>query len=234
MSDRTWQRHIQPDIAATRGVESSRSSRGMAFASVAVRMCNRLVMALLLLCGACAATTATARTTTGPSIVVTPQMGHPHVGDVAPDFDLSTASGERVRLSSLLGHPTYLAFVTSWCPFSRAEQPAVQRIARDTSGRAQVVVVSLDETESGFRQVAGRYGSGAQILWDPRAAGAIGLLPAGALPRIRRERWKALVASSLVIDRSRRIRFFTVLDTARFDAELRHVQSALEDTIAAP
>jgi hypothetical protein len=39
-----------------------------------------------------------------PSIAVTGQMGSPHVGDVAPDFELSDQAGAKLKLSSLLAH----------------------------------------------------------------------------------------------------------------------------------
>src|SRR5580698_6093915 len=64
-----------------------------------------------------------------PSIAVTPEMGTPHVGDAAPDFDLVAQDGSHVKLSSLRGQVVMLAFVTSWCPFSQAEQPHLKALA---------------------------------------------------------------------------------------------------------
>ena len=50
-----------------------------------------------------------------PSIAITGDMGSPHVGDEAPDFELVDQTGAKVKLSSLRGKVVMLAFVTSWC-----------------------------------------------------------------------------------------------------------------------
>nr|WP_320051416.1 TlpA disulfide reductase family protein [uncultured Desulfuromonas sp.] len=46
----------------------------------------------------------------------------------APDFELTSLSGETVRLSSLRGKLVVLNFWATWCPPCREEMPSMQRL----------------------------------------------------------------------------------------------------------
>jgi peroxiredoxin len=66
----------------------------------------------------------------------------------APDFELATASGERLRLSSLRGRPVLLNFWATWCHGCQAEIPWLVDIYRRHSGRLAIVGVSMDDPGS--------------------------------------------------------------------------------------
>src|SRR5580658_10555213 len=103
----------------------------------------------------------------GPSIAVTPDMGTPHVGDAAPDFDLVAQDGTHVKLSSLRGSVVMLAFVTSWCPFSEAEQPYLKALAEDYAGKnVKVVAVDIKEGDAGYRKYVDRVKMPFPVLRD--------------------------------------------------------------------
>ena len=55
-------------------------------------------------------------------------ISQPYEGFLAPDFELSTSSGESLRLSDLRGQAVILNFWASWCPPCRAEMPAIQAV----------------------------------------------------------------------------------------------------------
>jgi peroxiredoxin len=55
----------------------------------------------------------------------------PRLGFVAPDFSLSSTSGETVSLANLRGRPVLVNLWTSWCPPCKAEMPALQRVYTD-------------------------------------------------------------------------------------------------------
>lgn len=50
------------------------------------------------------------------------------VGSPAPDFDLATLDGQRIRLSGLRGHPVVLEFFAIWCPHCQNEAPVLNQI----------------------------------------------------------------------------------------------------------
>lgn len=52
----------------------------------------------------------------------------PREGFLAPDFSLSDASGNTVRLSDLRGTPVLINLWASWCPPCKAEMPAMQEV----------------------------------------------------------------------------------------------------------
>ncbi len=65
---------------------------------------------------------------TEPGSTSTGVIAQPYEGFLAPDFELTTGSGETVRLSDLQGQAVILNFWASWCPPCRAEMPAFQAI----------------------------------------------------------------------------------------------------------
>src|SRR5258708_23377278 len=167
-----------------------------------------------------------------PSIVVTEAMGSPHVGDAAPDFDLPDQQGKRVNLSEARGSVVVLAFVASYCPFSKAEQPHLAKLANDYSGRnVKVIAIGIDEPEADYRSYLGRLLMNMPVLRDEGGKVALRFTPPGALPEFK-DRTKALVTSNLVIDRDGTIRFFTLADTVNFDAKLVHVRRAVDRLLA--
>ena len=48
------------------------------------------------------------------------------VGDIAPDFEMSLPSGEKVKLSDLRGKVVMLQFTASWCGVCRKEMPYIE------------------------------------------------------------------------------------------------------------
>jgi peroxiredoxin/outer membrane lipoprotein-sorting protein len=56
------------------------------------------------------------------------QTGSFLLNRAAPDFELKTLEGERIRLSELRGHPVMLTFWATWCGPCRRELPEVAKI----------------------------------------------------------------------------------------------------------
>lgn len=71
-------------------------------------------------------------------------LSQPRKGFYAPDFELTTLSGETVRLSSLRGKPVILNFWASWCVPCQAEMPALQKVYTQYKDQGlQVVTVNM-------------------------------------------------------------------------------------------
>ena len=202
---------------------------------------KRLLLASSLALAACAASPAAPPASagdvvdaapTGPSIVVTEAMGSPHLGDVAPDFELPDQDGKPVKLSATRGSVVVLAFVASFCPFSKAEQPHLAELANDYAGKnVKVIAIGISEPEPDYRAYLARVPMHFPVLRDEGGAVALRFTPPGAQPQFK-DRTKALVTSNLVLDPGGHIRFFTVLDTVHFDAKLGHVRRAVDRLLA--
>jgi cytochrome c biogenesis protein CcmG/thiol:disulfide interchange protein DsbE len=68
----------------------------------------------------------------------------PTLPETAPDFTLTTLTGEKITLSSLRGKPVVLNFWASWCGPCRFELPALRRL---TEARPDVVMLSVSSDE---------------------------------------------------------------------------------------
>jgi peroxiredoxin len=166
-----------------------------------------------------------------PSVLVTGELGSPHIGELAPDFDLVDQSGAHVRLSELRGSVVVLAFVTSFCPFSAAAQPHLAELAQRYGAQGvRVVAVDVAESDEAFNEYVARMKLPFPVLHDPDGAVSLRFTPTHANPGVK-DRKQVVVTSNLVIDREGRIQFFTLLDTAHFDAKLVHVEHALEQAL---
>ena len=74
----------------------------------------------------------------------TATLSQPRKGFYAPDFKLTTLSGETIQLSSLRGKPVILNIWASWCVPCQAEMPALQKIYTDYKSQGlQVVAVNM-------------------------------------------------------------------------------------------
>ncbi|WP_085993200.1 TlpA family protein disulfide reductase [Oceanobacillus senegalensis] len=67
------------------------------------------------------------------------------IGNVAPDFEVETMDGEKMKLSDLQGKPVMLNFWATWCPPCRVEMPDMQRFHENHE--VVVLAVNLTDTE---------------------------------------------------------------------------------------
>ncbi|GAB4535093.1 MAG: TlpA disulfide reductase family protein [Anaerolineales bacterium] len=95
----------------------------------------------------------------------------PRQGFSAPDFTLSTLTGESVTLSDLRGQVVVLNFWASWCPPCRAEMPAIERVYRDLQPQGLVVLAvntTYQDSESAAANFVAEFGLTFPILMDRR------------------------------------------------------------------
>ncbi|WP_188455332.1 peroxiredoxin family protein [Virgibacillus oceani] len=65
-------------------------------------------------------------------------------GEFAPDFELETLEGERVRLSDYKGKRVLVNFWATWCPPCRAEIPDLEKLY----DKKDVTILAVNLTES--------------------------------------------------------------------------------------
>jgi len=71
----------------------------------------------------------------------------------APDFDLKTPDGRRVRLSDFRGKPLIVNFWATWCPPCRAEMPSIQRAWEQLKGEGiGVIAINVGEDAETIEQ----------------------------------------------------------------------------------
>lgn len=80
----------------------------------------------------------------------------------APDFELKTLEGDRIRLSDLRGKPVLLNFWASWCGPCRRELPGLLNIHRDLTSKGLVILGVNDEG----RGAARKYAAEANLMFD--------------------------------------------------------------------
>jgi peroxiredoxin len=82
-----------------------------------------------------------------------PATGGINRGELAPDFELATLDGSKVRLSDFRGRPVILNFWASWCQPCRAEFPELRDAYRTSKDKGLVVlgIVSWNDIESDAR-----------------------------------------------------------------------------------
>lgn len=74
-----------------------------------------------------------------------------NVGDMAPDFQLTTLDGEEVALSDYRGSRVWINFWATWCPPCRAEMPDMEEFYKQND--VEILAINLTETEPSTDQV---------------------------------------------------------------------------------
>ena len=85
-------------------------------------------------------------------------------GSQAPDFELSSTDGERIRLSHLRGRPVLLHFVSYTCPVTRGGVYTMRELHRLYGDRVEFVELLVRQAHPGERH--GAYGSDEEKLED--------------------------------------------------------------------
>lgn len=68
-------------------------------------------------------------------------------GELAPDFEISTVDGQRIRLSDLRGKPLVINFFALWCGSCLSEMPVINSV-HEERGRESFSVLAINTGES--------------------------------------------------------------------------------------
>ncbi|MGB3261008.1 peroxiredoxin family protein [Paenisporosarcina sp.] len=67
-------------------------------------------------------------------------------GNTAPDFELTTLDGKKVKLSDYQGKKVILNFWATWCPPCKAEMPHMQNYYEDFAEQENVEILAVNLT----------------------------------------------------------------------------------------
>jgi peroxiredoxin len=71
------------------------------------------------------------------------------LGQYAPDFEISTPEGERVRLSDLRGRPAVVNFWATWCGSCLTEMPDLKALQEERGvGNVSILAINAGETRA--------------------------------------------------------------------------------------
>jgi len=91
------------------------------------------------------------------------------VGDIAPDFELTTLDGGTTSLSQFKGSPVLLSIGATWCPDCRLEAPLLQQL-HETNPELIILLIDSKESADIVQQFANEFGITHPILLDTDGA----------------------------------------------------------------
>lgn len=149
-------------------------------------------------------------------------------GREAPDFELETTDGDRLRLSDLRGQPVLLHFVSYTCPVTRGGVATMKELYRLYGERVQVIEVVVRQAHPGERH--GGYRSYDAKLADGQAYRSEELIPwpvlVDDLPGTVQRAYGGLAAAAYLIDSQGIIAFCGVW------GQSPALRSAIDDLLA--
>jgi cytochrome c biogenesis protein CcmG, thiol:disulfide interchange protein DsbE len=93
------------------------------------------------------------------------------VGDTAPDFEITTDSGQRITRADFGGRLLVLNFWATWCPPCIEEMPSLDQFQKRMASSGVVVLgVSVDQSEPEYREFLRKAKVSFLTARDPRAA----------------------------------------------------------------
>jgi peroxiredoxin len=104
----------------------------------------------------------------------------------------------------------------------------LQKTYRDLG--VQALIIDVMETPEVAKGWAERWKFSFPVLLDPDGKATSPWAPPDAVPDLPRD--QVPIASNLIIDREGKIRFYSLLDSANFDAKLVALQARLDELLA--
>lgn len=160
------------------------------------------------------------------------QEVQPMLGQRAPSFTLKALSGKMYSLEQVKGKYVVIHFAATWCPFCNAEAPNLEQLYKDYRDRGvEVFIVDVKEDKELVEKSFSRFSFSFPVLLDADGKVSASYAPADVQPAL--ERHEVPIASNLIIDKEGKIIFYSLLNTAGFDAKLTKLKQKLDELIDA-
>lgn len=151
----------------------------------------------------------------------------PMVGEPAPIFSLQGMDGKTYSLAAMKNKYVVVHFATTWCPFCNAEAPHLEQLYKSYKNKGvQVLIIDVKEEKQLVSKWMAKFNFSFPVLLDEDGSVATRYAPEGVQPALARD--EVPLASNLIIDKKDKIRFYSLLDTSSFDAELTEVKRTLD------
>jgi peroxiredoxin len=161
------------------------------------------------------------------SIAAPAQEQQPMLGQNAPLFALRSIDGKAYSLEQSRGKYVVIHFAATWCPFCNAEAPHLENLYKTYRDKGvDVFIVDVREDRALVEKSFAKFGFSFPVLLDEDGAVSTRYAPEGVQPDLAR--YEVPLASNLIIDREGKIRFYSLLNTASFDARLTKLKEKLD------
>lgn len=166
------------------------------------------------------------------SLALNAQEEQPMIGQAAPLFELKNSEGTIYSLEKLKGKYVVIHFAATWCPFCNAEAPSLEELYQSYQNKnVEVIIIDVREDKSLVQKLQERFKFSFPVLLDEDGAVSAKYAPEGVQPALARD--EVPIASNLIIDKEGKVRFYSLLNTASFDAKLTKLKQKLNELLAA-
>jgi peroxiredoxin len=164
------------------------------------------------------------------SIPASAQESQPMLGQIAPSFSLNDLTGKTYSLEQLRGKFIVIHFATTWCPFCNAEAPNLEQLYKDYRDKGVAVfIIDVKEGKELIEKSFSRFNFSFPVLLDEDGKVSASYAPEGVQPSLQRD--EVPLASNLIIDKEGKISFYSLLNSASFDAKLTHLKQKLDELV---
>jgi peroxiredoxin len=152
------------------------------------------------------------------------------IGEKAPSFKLKSTDGTVYSLDQMRGKYVVIHFAATWCPFCNAEAPHLEELYKNYRDKnVQVFIVDVKEDKGLVEKSLSRFSFSFPVLLDVDGAVSTSYAPEGVQPDLARH--EVPLASNLIIDKDGNIRFYSLLNSANFDAKLTKLKQKLDELL---
>ncbi|HEV8505047.1 MAG TPA: redoxin domain-containing protein [Chitinophagaceae bacterium] len=152
------------------------------------------------------------------------------IGQPAPLFELKDTRGNVHSLDQLRGNYIVLHFAATWCPFCNAEAPNLEELYQKYRDKnVRVFIVDVREDAALVKKSLEHFQFSFPVLLDEDGTVSAKYAPDGVQPALNR--YEVPIASNLIIDNDGKIRFYSLLNTASFDAKLTKLNQKLDELL---
>ncbi|PHN05263.1 peroxiredoxin family protein [Flavilitoribacter nigricans] len=159
------------------------------------------------------------------------QLVASYISEAAPAFSLPDYDGNLISLEDYRGKYLVIHIATTWCPFCNAEAPNLEKLYQNYRDQGvEVMIIDVKESRELVKSsLIDRFNLSFPVLFDTDGSVAASYAPPEVLPDLARD--EVMLASNLLIDPEGKIRFFSLLDSQNFDAQLVDLKAVLNELL---